>query len=130
MDAYKPSAMLSQDAIRKAPSLTLIAVISILVLAAGYYCLFVRARFVTKYGDLDGNVGRNVTFVGEFKRDAKMYDIIKLNGRSIRFYHSVGSREWSPKSGDLCRVFGMLEYEENYPYGPPFAIRNAEYYAK
>ena len=133
MDAYKPSESFSQTPRRKAPPFKLMATVFLLVFGFAYYAVFVRAIAVTSYNDLDRYVGRNVSFVGEFNRDAKMYDIVRFDGNSVRFYHAVESinwREWSPKTGDVCRVSGLLEYEKNYPYGPPFAIRNAEYYQR
>ena len=114
---------------RRTP-VALVIFIAAFIPIMGYVYLRVYPHPVTSHHELSKLVGFKVSFVGEFNGDAKMFDKALLDGKWVRFYHSTGSLNWRPKTGEVCRFTGQVEYDEHNPYGLTLAIRNGEYYPR
>ena len=115
---------------RRSRPVTFVIFIAAFVAIIGYVYLRVYPHPVGSHHELSQLVGRKVSFVGEFDGDSKMFDKALLDGKWVRFYHSLGSIDWSQKTGEVCRFTGQVEYDANNPYGITFAIRNGEYYPR
>jgi len=110
-----------------------LVVVPIAILLAGiaFYVRYTPA-VIDSYDQLDSWVDRRVEFVGEFDGGQKAYDLIVFQERPIVFQHTLGAIEWSPDTGERCRVVGRLKRYGRPLYGVDgrvdYTLTQAEYY--
>lgn len=94
-----------------------------------YYSAYVYSRPITRYDQLEIHVGKRVAFTTIVDRQYKAYELVYLDGKAIRFSHTLGGIDWSPEPGEVCRVVGQIEYEPNNLWGIPYRLSHGEYFA-
>ena len=108
----------------------LVAALVLIAIGIGwYYFAFVYPRPITRYQDLKTYIGKRVTFTTIVdRRQYKAYELVYLDEKAIRFSHILGGIDWSPETGEVCRVVGFIEHEPNNMWGIPYRWSRAEYF--
>ncbi len=107
--------------------------VAVLILTAigicWYYTQFVYSRPITRYDQLEENVGKRVTFTTIVNlREYKAYQLVYLDDKPIRFLHKLGGIDWSPEPGEECRVVGFIEHDLKNEWGIQYRLSQAEYF--
>ena len=115
-----------------AKSRSFIAVLAVILLSGITFIVRYIPAKIASYDELESWVDRRVEFVGVFDGDQKAYDLIVFQGRPIVFQHTLGAIEWSPDTGEQCRVVGRLKRYGRPLYGVDgrvdYILSQAEYY--
>ena len=130
-DASPPVRPQSTFAALKKSRAFAVVLIAILLAAIVLSVRYTPAK-ITSYDQLESWVERRVEFIGVFDGDQKAYDLIVFQGHPIVFQHTLGAIEWSPHTGERCRVVGRLKRYGRPLYGldgrVDYTLTQAEYY--